>query len=347
MGCEVYANNNMIACKAADGKTVAAFPDVCFTPPLTPATPPGVPIPYPNTAMASDTTDGTKTVMISGQEVMLKNKSCFKTSTGDEAGSAPKHGVVTSKIKGKVNFCAWSMDVKFEGENVPRHLDLTGHNEASDPSNCPPWLYSDKAAMGGSDPCKEVRDEVDEKCPGKEFNKGSPDCSKDCCDAKKCAMSPYGRVPKCCDGKTKHHFVPDHCFKAPGAGDYYPGITGMSYGSGLAICVSGEDKDDRDTTTNQLLTHGKIHRDFDRIENWQRDNRNGQWSFRESNEVAGDVVSFHTRCKADCLKHQSEQYYGDKGVDPSTVLRADADAGTSPNPAGMGDVQAGWRNRFG
>ena len=55
MGCAVYANKNMIACKAADGKTIAATPDVCFTPPLTPATPPGVPIPYPNTAMASDT----------------------------------------------------------------------------------------------------------------------------------------------------------------------------------------------------------------------------------------------------------------------------------------------------
>jgi hypothetical protein len=33
---------------------------------------------------------------------MLKDKSVFKTSTGDEAGSAPKKGVVTSKIKGKV-----------------------------------------------------------------------------------------------------------------------------------------------------------------------------------------------------------------------------------------------------
>src|SRR5467141_3565358 len=75
MGCEVYANGMSIACKAADGKTIAAFPDVCFTPPLTPATPPGVPIPYPNTAMASDTTDGSKTVLISGKEVMLKNKS--------------------------------------------------------------------------------------------------------------------------------------------------------------------------------------------------------------------------------------------------------------------------------
>src|SRR6266446_4321318 len=158
MGCEVYANNMTIACKAADGKTIAAFPDVCFTPPLTPATPPGVPIPYPNTAMASDTTDGSKTVMISGKEVMLKNKSCFKTSTGDEAGSAPKKGVVTSQIKGKANFCAWSMDVKFEGENVPRHLDLTGHNEASEPPNTPPWPYLDGMMLPASDPvCRDVK----------------------------------------------------------------------------------------------------------------------------------------------------------------------------------------------
>jgi 5-methylcytosine-specific restriction endonuclease McrA len=153
MGCEVYANGMSIACKAADGKTIAAFPDVCFTPPLTPATPPGVPIPYPNTGLASDTAEGSKTVMISGKEVMLKNKSYFNTSSGDEAGNAPKKGVVTSKIKGKVNFCAWSMDVKFEGENVPRHLDLTGHNEASEPPNTPPWPYVD--AMSAPDPPKK------------------------------------------------------------------------------------------------------------------------------------------------------------------------------------------------
>ena len=158
MGCQVFANSMSIACKAADGKSIAAFPDVCFTPPLTPATPPGVPIPYPNTGAASDTTDGSKTVLISNQEVMLKNKSVFKQSTGDEAGNAPKKGVVTSKIKGKVNFCAWSMNVKFEGENVPRHLDLMGHNEASDPPNTPPWPYLDGATLPASDPvCQELQ----------------------------------------------------------------------------------------------------------------------------------------------------------------------------------------------
>src|SRR6266478_1026076 len=118
MSCEVYANGMSIACKAADGKTVAAFPDVCFTPPLTPATPPGVPIPYPNTGMASDTSGGSKTVKISDQEVMLKNSSYFQKSMGDEAGCAPKKGVLTSKNMGKIYFNAWSMDVKIEGENA-------------------------------------------------------------------------------------------------------------------------------------------------------------------------------------------------------------------------------------
>src|ERR1044071_1112818 len=117
MANKVFANGREISCKAADGKTICAMPDVCFPPPQTPATPPGVPIPYPNTGFASDTTEGSKSVMISGKEIMLKRSSYFKTSTGDEAGCAPKKGIVTSKNKGKVYFTAWSMNVKFEGEN--------------------------------------------------------------------------------------------------------------------------------------------------------------------------------------------------------------------------------------
>lgn len=166
MGNEVYANGMEVSCKAANGKAICAFPDVCFTPPLTPATPPGVPIPYPNTGMASDTADGSKTVQVSGQEVMLKDKSCFKQSTGDEAGSAPKKNVITSKIKGKVYFNAWSMDVKFEGENVVRHLDLTTHNHASQVGGTGPWTYADSMAVGTmdkNDPCRHENDKKGKK----------------------------------------------------------------------------------------------------------------------------------------------------------------------------------------
>ena len=132
-----------VSCKQAAGKSICAFPDVCMTPPMTPATPPGVPIPYPNTGMASDTSDGSSSVKISGQEVMLKNKSYFKKSMGDEAGAAPMKGVITHKNMGKVYFTAWSMDVRVEGENVVRMLDLTTHNHASQPGQIA-TVYTDE-----------------------------------------------------------------------------------------------------------------------------------------------------------------------------------------------------------
>jgi RHS repeat-associated protein len=166
MSNQVYANMMEVSCKSGSGKTICAFPDVCFTPPQTPVTPPGVPIPYPNTGLASDTTDGSSTVKISGKEVMLKNKSCFKKSSGDEAGCAPKKGVLTSKNTGKVYFNAWSMDVKIEGENVVRHLDITTHNHASQPGNSPPMPHMD--AMQPAPPSGS-------SCPvGSSCNVGSP-----------------------------------------------------------------------------------------------------------------------------------------------------------------------------
>lgn len=153
MGNNVFANGREISCKKADGKTICCFPDVCFTPPdKVPPTPPGIPIPYPNTGMASDTAKGSKSVKVSSAEVMLKNKSHFKKSMGDEAGCAAKKGVVTSKNRGKVYFTSWSFDVKFEGKNVVRHLDLTTHNHASMPGNSPPWPYVDTMAVAPPPP---------------------------------------------------------------------------------------------------------------------------------------------------------------------------------------------------
>ena len=62
MSNQVFANGRELACKAGSGKTICAMPDVCMTPPENPATPPGVPVPYPNTGLASDTSDGSTTV---------------------------------------------------------------------------------------------------------------------------------------------------------------------------------------------------------------------------------------------------------------------------------------------
>src|SRR5687768_12986098 len=135
MGCEVYANGDEIACKAGDGKVIAAFPDVCLSPPSPPAGP--IPVPYPDTSFSKDMQNGSKTVMIKGKEVMLKDQSFYKTSPlGDEAATKGLGaGVITHVITGKTYFVAWSMDVKFEGQNVDRHTDLTTSNHASPIAN--------------------------------------------------------------------------------------------------------------------------------------------------------------------------------------------------------------------
>ena len=145
MSTKVYANGRLVACKKAAGKTICAFPDVCFTPPdKIPPTPPGVPVPYPNTAMATDTSNGSKKVKIGGKEIMLKNQSFFKKSTGDEAGVASKNVLLSSTNRGKAYFNMWSMNVKIEGKNAVRHLDLTTNNHMSTmPGNTPPWPYLD------------------------------------------------------------------------------------------------------------------------------------------------------------------------------------------------------------
>ena len=81
---ERKANMRKIEQESSEG-IVESFPDGCETP-----APPAsqVPIPYPNTAKSSDTSSGSKTVKIEGKEVLLKNKSDFKKSSGDEAGSS-------------------------------------------------------------------------------------------------------------------------------------------------------------------------------------------------------------------------------------------------------------------
>src|SRR6187549_1662845 len=130
MGCDVFANGDEIACKAGDGKVITAFPDVCLSPPSPPAGP--VPIPYPNFSQDSDTSSGTRSVYINGKEAGLKNKSNYKKSKGDEAATRTfGMGVVTHTIQGKTQHSAWSPDVKFEGKNVTRHLDLVTINHTN------------------------------------------------------------------------------------------------------------------------------------------------------------------------------------------------------------------------
>lgn len=162
MGKNVFANGRGVSAKAEDNKSIAAMPDVCLSPPSPPAGP--IPIPYPNFSEAGDTSDGTKSVLVGGKEVGKKNSSNYKQSNGDE--SATKSfgmGVVTHQIQGKTFHAAWSMDVKVEGENVVRHLDLTTHNHSSQPFNLASTVDVEEMAPGGSqEDCAELKQKNEE-----------------------------------------------------------------------------------------------------------------------------------------------------------------------------------------
>ena len=151
----IFANGLEISGKAVDAKTIAAFPDVCFTPPENPATPPGLPVPYPSFGMASDTDKGTGTVKIGGKTVNIKNRSYLSQTSGTEAGCAAKKGLITSKNSGKEYFNSWSSNVKFDGEPVIRFTDLATNNHASPTANTPPWAHIAKMALAGEN-CEKI-----------------------------------------------------------------------------------------------------------------------------------------------------------------------------------------------
>lgn len=237
MSTNVFANGREVSSKSGSGKSICAFPDVCMTPPQTPATPPGVPIPYPNTGMDSDMSEGSKNVKISNKEVLLKDKSYFKKSTGDEAGSAPMKGVITHKNTGKVYFKSWSMDVKFEGENVVRHLDMTTHNHACEPGQTAPWPFAKAMTVGTGDPCeadkkneedacKDYKDDPAKACQdaglggGKLANVKSSDAvaaaakkasADTCIKYRRCKLVPY-KPDGCCPAQTGDHVIPKSSF---------------------------------------------------------------------------------------------------------------------------------------
>jgi Domain of unknown function (DUF4150)/GHH signature containing HNH/Endo VII superfamily nuclease toxin 2 len=310
MGDTVFANGMSIACKASSGKTTAAMPDVCMSPPSPPAGP--LPIPYPNTASASDTDKGSKTVKIGGEPVMLKDKSVFKTSNGNEAATKSfGMSVVTHKIQGEASFVAWSMDVKFEDENVPRHMDLMGHNESCQPTATPPWPFMSSADLGKKgNACKKSGDakKVNDACSGPPAD----DSSGSCCKARKCVMVPYA-PNKCCKDaagtqKTPHHPVPmqDHyqigARLLPKVVRQLMRLTGLgSYDGDKApcICVDGE--------SHALpMEHGRCGRAFALL----RNSLPGKtYKYTDVNVKTAAIVQAVTGCDKDCIQAQMDNYH--------------------------------------
>lgn len=243
MANDVFANGREIACKSGSGKAITAFPDVCFTPPENPATPPGVPVPYPITSMDGDTNDGTRSVKISRKEAMQKNKSTFKKCSGDEAGCAAKKGIMSSVKTGQLYFKAWSMDVKIEGENACRHFDITTSNHACEPANAAiPWPFVDTMTSAQKKACEDDIKKEKEACKdytpykknGKDvceeaglssaFTRGKgattirakSASANPCSAARRCRLVKYSATPDgvngCCPAQTPDHLVPKSSF---------------------------------------------------------------------------------------------------------------------------------------
>lgn len=308
MGHSVYANGMEISAKSSDGKSIACFPDVCFTPPQAPPTPPGVPIPYPNTGLASDTTNGTRTVKISAKEVMRKDQSYYKTSYGDEAGCAPKKGVITGKNKGKVYFTSWSMNVKFEGKNVVRHMDLTTHNHGSN-SNTAPWVHS--ASMTAAF-------QPGGKCAGMEHLR----------------LQPYNQpCPDTAAGErqTGHHLIPGRCMRD---------TANYNHQQAPVICVSFGNQ--------HQGSHKACHARFDPVEldHFEKSKPFTYTKARETaaSSAAGAMSPERELTKEEkaCVEHQLDQYYtasppAGPGCSAGTPLRASAAPGkvNPPPPPGF------------
>lgn len=121
MPSKVFANGMGLSHKRSGGVS-SVFPDVCTTP--SPGGP--VPVPYPNVGRSADIDRGSVKVRVQGVPTMLE-KSVFRRSTGDEAGS--NGGVVSGKTRGACQFVMSSFDVTIEGQGVCRAGDLMTHND--------------------------------------------------------------------------------------------------------------------------------------------------------------------------------------------------------------------------
>lgn len=131
-----------------------SFPDVCKTP--MPGGP--IPIPYPNLSQSADTSEGSKTVKVDGNSVMLKN-SKFSKSSGDEAGTAM--GVMSNTNRGGAKYLVTSFDVKIDGQTVGRLTDPMETNlGASSNALCPCELQAPIPQLPDmSDECAKLKDQ--------------------------------------------------------------------------------------------------------------------------------------------------------------------------------------------
>jgi hypothetical protein len=113
MPVTVGVNQLGVVHKASSGMTIA-FPDVCKTP----APGGGIPIPYPNVAAAA----------IAKKQQAAATAQKTSAPTAAKTPVSPKVGVASHKVMGGAEYVNYSFDVKLEGKNVARQMEMELHN---------------------------------------------------------------------------------------------------------------------------------------------------------------------------------------------------------------------------
>jgi hypothetical protein len=350
MSQKVFANHRELVCKAGSSKSIAAFPDVCLTPPTPPAGP--IPVPYPNTAMCGDLADGSTTVMIAGKPVFKGDKSFMKTSTGDE-GSTPSQGkgIVTHQNKGKAYFISFSMDVLIEGEKACRALDMTTHNHGSKPPNTPPMVHIGDvdipdAGGAGKRECKDQDKEADEKCknaPQLKSKSGRDigrDCSKSpgCAEARACVLKSKkdDRTFCCAPNRTGHHLIEVHCCSPAGKRGKPLDASFKDYDEQEAPCVCVNASRFKEHHGICHAVQGKLEEAYREqgkkpLQVWKGMGERGSdaeshWTYKQAREsgVMAHFLAF-PHCNPQCVREQLDDYHQKKrGFADDKPMRSDS-----------------------
>ncbi|MEM7056548.1 MAG: PAAR-like domain-containing protein [Pseudomonadota bacterium] len=155
----VFANGKEVSSKKTTNKSAPAMMSVCLSPPSPPAGP--IPIPYPVSDMASNTTDGTGSVYIKKKEVGKKNGSNYKKCNGNQPATRNfGMDVVSHTIQGKTKFQAYSFDVMFEKHGAERFMDMTTTNHSNTGTAVTISAASVAITKEMQDACKKLRVEV-------------------------------------------------------------------------------------------------------------------------------------------------------------------------------------------
>jgi hypothetical protein len=254
------------------------------------------------------------------------------------------------------------MDVKFEGENVVRHLDLTTHNHMSQTGQTPPWPHIDSMALEPGGACHKENEQIKKACdPEKEWKKNCPTppkhpgplpknkakrkewkasfkkylsefptfaekCKENpCMNARKCMLVPYKPDGGCCPGQTGDHIIDAASFLGPKEYKGQPRNQRPRIDGWQNYDVDAAPCVCAEGPNQTTATHGQLHTRRSVAVMHFRDSK-GQWPRKKAAEVGGKAIckTFpDSGCSQKCMEAQINHYH-DKACtsDPEKPINA-------------------------